>query len=299
MEGAVRIPWWLNISVKLITSRLPVPYRFWRRLDLFRHGAMDSEDYARSVFARHHRAAMKAGGLPAEFVSLEIGPGDSLAGAFIARAAGASRAIAIDGGRFAVEDVALYERLVRSLGCENRFAMRRAMTFDEFLAANGISYLTQGLRSFAAIPDGAVDFIWSQATLEHIPRGEFRPMVGEMRRVLRSGGLMSHRVDLQDHLGGALNNLRFRGRLWEGPLARGASFYTNRLRRCDILATLAEAGFTTVVIETDRWHALPTPRRALAAEFAAYPEDELLISGFQSVSRPAEGGEDRATPPSL
>ena len=37
----------------------------------------------------------------------------------------------------------------------------------------------------------------------------------ELRRVLRNDGVFSNRVDLRDHLGAALNNLRFPESLWE------------------------------------------------------------------------------------
>src|SRR2546426_11298751 len=36
----MRIPWPLKIAAKVVLSRLPFPYSFWRRLSLFKHGDM-------------------------------------------------------------------------------------------------------------------------------------------------------------------------------------------------------------------------------------------------------------------
>lgn len=279
------VPWWAKILTKIVLSRLPVGYDAWRKLRLFRHGAMDAADYAKSVFLFHRASAEERGPLPHDFVSLELGPGDSLFGALIARASGSSRAFAVDAGRFAGTDLSRYQELARSLGCDQTLALS-ATSLDEFLALNRISYLTDGLGSLQSLPDGSVDFIWSHATLEHVPRPQFRPMLHEMRRLLRPTGMMSHTIDLADHLGGALNNLRFSENVWESRLFRTSGFYTNRLRYHEILNAFAESGFSTDINRVKRWAELPTPLRALARDFRAIPVDELLILGFHVTAWP-------------
>lgn len=292
MGRGARVPWWAKILTKILLSRLPLGYDVWRKLGLFRHGTMDATDYATSVFALHRGAAEEHALLPRDFVSLEIGPGDSLFGAIIARASGAFRAIAVDVGHFAGSDISRYEALAGSLG-ERTFTFSATTSFDDFLALNRISYLTEGLASLRSIPDGSVDFIWSHAALEHVPRVQFRPMLDEMKRVLRSNGVMSHTIDLADHLGGALNNLRVRESIWESRLFRTSGFYTNRLRFREILSAFAEAGFEACVKRLERWSELPTPLEALSPEFRTMPLDELLILGLQLTAWPQLSAVDR------
>ncbi len=46
-------PWRIKVPGKLVLSPLPVSYRAWRSLGIFRHGAMLSPDYARAVSRKH------------------------------------------------------------------------------------------------------------------------------------------------------------------------------------------------------------------------------------------------------
>ena len=47
------VPWHTKIIAKIILSRLPAAHAFWRRLDMFSHGAMDNPEYALQVFTTH------------------------------------------------------------------------------------------------------------------------------------------------------------------------------------------------------------------------------------------------------
>ena len=59
-------PWWVRIAAKLILSRLPVSYRSFARLGLFRHGRMHDPSYALGTFSRHFdRAGSAASAHPA------------------------------------------------------------------------------------------------------------------------------------------------------------------------------------------------------------------------------------------
>lgn len=83
------------------------------------------------------------------------------------------------------------------------------MNFKDVLAATNSQYFTDGLSSLRSIPTHSIDFIFSQAVLEHLRKHEFLDMMKELRRILKPTGICSHQVDLKDHLGGALNNLTF------------------------------------------------------------------------------------------
>lgn len=294
IKGA--IPWPAKIAAKLVLARLPVGYRAWKRLGLFQDGSQDRPDYAYGVFRRHFDRvdfARKAGG----FVALEFGPGDSLFSAMIASRFGAAATWLVSQGDHAARDPALYRRMddwLEAAGPPGR-AGRPSLdwsaigSLEDLLAACNARYETDGLRSLRVIPDESVDFIWSQAVLEHIRKDEFPDTIRELRRVLRPDGACSHKVDLRDHLGGALNNLRFPESLWGSNLWANSGFYTNRLRCSEIIQSFQSAGFHVEEVETSRWETLPTPRRKLAPEFRRHPDRELCISGLSMVVRPRIG----------
>jgi SAM-dependent methyltransferase len=151
-------------------------------------------------------------------------------------------------------------------------------------ACNAI-YLTQGLEALRTVPDQSIDFGWSHAVLEHVRRDELDATFREFNRVLRPGGRMSHRIDLEDHLAGSINSLRFPRRLWESRLIRNSGFYTNRLRAPEIIASADRAGFH-VTSSADRWAAPPLPRRRLSPEFRRMADDTLSIRALDLVGTP-------------
>ncbi|MEQ1546451.1 hypothetical protein [Methyloglobulus sp.] len=96
------VPWWLRIGIKIVLSRLPVPYSFWKRLHIFEHGDMDQHPRALGNFLMHARAAGvldEKQSLPhltigSDFNVLELGHGDSLFSIVVAKALGTSRTLA-------------------------------------------------------------------------------------------------------------------------------------------------------------------------------------------------------------
>jgi hypothetical protein len=76
-----------------------------------------------------------------------------------------------------------------------------------------------------------------------------------------------------------------RRRWWESRLVASSGFYTNRLRKSQIVESFREAGFDIVSIRENRWPALPLSRRKLHREFAIMPEEELTVQGFDLVAR--------------
>jgi len=75
--NGIPLPWQLKIAAKIVLSRLPLSYRAWSRLRLFRHGAMDDPSSALEIFREHFNRS----GIARGFTMLELGPGDSLASA--------------------------------------------------------------------------------------------------------------------------------------------------------------------------------------------------------------------------
>jgi hypothetical protein len=280
-----QVPWWGKIGAKMILSRVPTHYALWQKLGLFRHGYMDTANYSLGVFAAHTECAGLRGKLAGKTV-LELGPGDSIATALIAKAYGA-RAVLLDAGAYATRDLSVYKHLADSL-------MQKGLTlpsldtidsFEAFLDVCDARYLTQGLASAQTLVEQSIDFVFSQAVLEHVRRDEFLAMQRALARALRADGICSHRIDLRDHLGGALNNLRFKEATWESDFFAQSGFYTNRIQMKQMLELFGMAGFNIEVLEVRAFEELPTPRRKMAQEFAGLPEDELNVSGFDVLLR--------------
>ncbi len=281
------VPWWAKILAKLILSRAPLGYRLWRRLNLFAHGSMDSPEYAYDVMTAH---VQRLGWRDLRNkVVLELGPGDSLLSALIARALNARRVYLVDVGAFANNDMSRFSSAcayLRTRGLEPP-AIERCATIPDVLAACSAEYMTQGLEDLARIPAGSVDFVFSQAVLEHVRLGEFAATLAAIRRIMTPSGAASHVVDLQDHLGGALNNLRFSDRAWESDFMARSGFYTNRVRYTEMLDLFRGAGWEPEVVGLRRWEALPTARPKLADQFRRLSDQDLLVSGFDVITRPA------------
>lgn len=282
------VPWWGKIAVKVALSHLPIKRDVWRSLSLFRFGAMDQPGVAYETFKRHFEATdfpHRGDG----FTVLELGPGDSLFTALIARAHGATTTYLVDVGAFANGDLALYRAMADFLADRGLAVPDLAGigSIPELLAACSARYETHGLASLRALPDQSVDFAFSNAVLEHVRRHEFLDTLREVRRVLRPSGSSSHSVDLRDHLGEALHNHRFSPRTWESDWMSRSGFYTNRIRYSEMLELFRQAGFDAEVVEVNRWERLPTPRSALAPMFRHFSDEDLCVMSFNVILRPA------------
>ncbi|MGH7628495.1 MAG: hypothetical protein ACREOF_03750 [Gemmatimonadales bacterium] len=275
-----RVPWWAKLGAKVVLSRLPFSYRRWRSIGIFRHGRMLDPTYAHAVFERHFRHVR--GSVRPGFATLELGPGDSLATAFLAAAEGAGTVWLVDTGPFAEMALDPYRPLLASLG--SPAPANGVGSLGSLLAAANARYLTTGLAALRALPSDAAELIFSQAVLEHVSRDEFEPTIRELFRIQAPGGVSSHRIDLRDHLQDGLNSLRFSRERWESRLFARSGFYTNRLRASEVAEIFSCAGFRIRELVADRWPAPPLPRARLHPEFARFDDEELRVHGIDLVA---------------
>lgn len=138
------IPWFVKIPAKIVLSRLPVSGKAWQKLNLFRAGVMDSDATARPVFNQHFSAT----GLPSlkGKTVLELGPGNGLLTGKFAHELGAVKTWLIDS-----EPIAEIQYFPNTV------------------------YLSEGLKSLRSVANRSVDFLFSNAVLEHIRLKEFSP----------------------------------------------------------------------------------------------------------------------------
>jgi SAM-dependent methyltransferase len=281
MRHMQSVPWQLKIAAKIVLARLPLPYHFWEKIGLFKQGGMDRPEYALRIFRRHFDAASLTGKADG-FVGLELGPGDSLDSALIAKTFGASKTFLVDVESCASTDLGVYRRMESHLRLLGMYPpnLDHCRTIDDVAESCGAEYLTEGLTSLRKIPSASVDFVWSNAVLPYVRRNQFVATLRELRRVQRPGGVASHCVPIRDIIGGKLNDLRFSEGIWESALMANSRFYTNRLRYSELLWLFREAGFEPEVVREIRWKTLPIPRRKMAKEFALLSEEDLQVSEF-------------------
>lgn len=283
-----RLPWWVKLGAKLALARLPVPYGLWRRIGLFRHGEMNVPTCAVKTFDAYYRRVTEHVTLQPGFCSLELGPGDSVLSGLVARAYGARKAWLVDAGAFADTDISACWRTIELLCDQGKPApdISGASSVSEVLNRAGVEYLTQGTASLASIPDGSVDFFWSQVVLEHVPRAEFPRFLKELRRIASPRAIGVHSIDFRDHLGGGLNNLRFSQSTWEGRAFRDSGFYTNRIRPREMLEMFSAVGFCVEVVSQTRWTEMPIHRDQLAREFHALSDEDFMVAEIEILVRP-------------
>ena len=278
------VPWWLRIGIKIIVSRLPMigGYSFWQDFGLFRHGSMDDMNYSYRVFSEHMEKS-KAHPLAGK-VLIEIGPGDGLSTAVIAASYGAS-SVLIDEGDFVAKDTNYLIKLCSFLEKKGLTPpnIKTKDSVDDILVKCNSKYLTNGIKSFSDISEESIDIIFSQAVLEHVNRLDFFKMAEECFRVCKSKGVCSHQVDLRDHLGGGLNNLRFSNKVWESDFFKKSGFYTNRIQYDEVIKMFKEVGFTCNELAVNRWNELPLPKNKLSNEFKDLSMENLRVKSFDIV----------------
>lgn len=281
MEFKKQFPWWFKIATKILLSRLPIDYSFWRSIGLFRLGRKDIFTYSTDVIDVHLQRSGIAGQLHGKTI-LELGPGDSITSAIIAATHGA-KAILLDLGSYSRIEVKPYIDLTKELQKKGLHPpdLTGSQDIDEILTRCNAQYLTSGLSSFKIIENESVDLIFSNAVLEHVRKSLFLETMQECRRILKPGGICSHSIDLRDHLGGALNSLRFNDRVWESEFFARSGFYTNRIRYSQMLDLFKQSGFLEEVICVKTWGTMPTPRNVISREYRSMPIVDLLVSEFE------------------
>lgn len=285
-------PWWLRIAIKIFLSRLPIPYSFWKKLGIFEHGDMNEPKKAISQYLEHALTAnlidVDAGKylkFRKKITVLELGPGDSLATAVISKSLKAEKTWLVDSGSFARYDsnCSVMGSALKLKGLYDPFLGKKNLSFNDYLFECNSTYLTQGVDSLLNIPNDSVDYCFSNAVLEHIPKHDFNRMIEELYRILKAGSICVHRIDLRDHLGGALNNLRFSESIWESSLLSKSGFYTNRIRFCEMTSLFEKVGFYSRIVNIKKWETLPTDRIFMNSKFASLSDEDLRVKVFDLV----------------
>ncbi len=265
-----------------------------------RGAAWASSDMARCSTTVTHRtfssitSAMRARrGRPAVRFS-KLGPGDSLATALLAHAHGAARTWLVDRDAYASGRIDSYRALAERLnanGPPESTAIPQMTSLQEMLDWSGGQYLVNGLGSLSVIPDGSVDLSFSHAGAgTRATRRVRRDHPGTVpRRGARKHHQPSHRSarssrhePAQSALLTAMVGIAARRviRLLHEPAAAVAD-----------CRELPRGRVRDRVDRTKTSGGPPCPWRGakLDREFAAMPDEELTVQGFDLVARKRDG----------
>ena len=278
-----KVNWVVLIVIKLILSSFKLKYKFWQRLNIFRHGAMDNSDYAIKIFNNH----LKNVGLDnvADKTILELGPGDSVSTALMA-ATYEARSILIDAGEFASYNMNIYEdlyKILRTINPNFKLDFSKFSNIDQLLDSCNSKYLTAGIDSLKSIESNSIDIVLSQSVLQHIHLDEIKATIDECARILKPKGICSHEICIHDHLGGGLNNLRFPKKIWESKTFKKSGFYTNRLRYSNFIKLFIKSGFRVRIHGVKRWKYVPINIDNISKQFSNIKSGELKIYVFNVV----------------
>ena len=59
-----------------------------------------------------------------------------------------------------------------------------------------------------------------------------------------------------------------------------SGFYTNRLRKSEMMEYFKKSGFNVTIMNETRWDKIPIDRSKLYGQFKNYSDDDLIISTF-------------------
>ncbi|MBL6453786.1 class I SAM-dependent methyltransferase [Belnapia sp. T6] len=282
------VPWWAKLGVKLGLAALGIHGARARAFGLARP-SFDAGDPGKLLGAPPawvNDATRLMGRRPRTL--LEVGPGRMVLRAPILAGLGLEHVWFIDPADSAPAEAAAYQAvaaLARSHGvavpdlegCADRAAVLRRC---------GATLLHGGPAVLAAIPDGAVDCVVSEAVLEHVRRDEMGPLLAQLRRITAPDGIGLHRIDFQDHLGGGLQHLRFSDAFWASPLVGRAGIYVNRLGLSAMVGRFRRAGFQVEVPEATVWSRRPRGPARPHPEAMRPSSDDLVARAVLEV-RPA------------
>jgi len=241
------------------------------------------------------------GGSPEEATFYEFGAGWDLAIPLAYALLGVGRQVLVDirpSARLELvnDSLASFERLRPELATEAGSELRPLgeplRSLEELEPRFGIRYLAPCDARSTGLAEGSIDFASSTDTCEHIPEDDLAAIFRETRRLLRTGGLFSCRIDLQDHYAyfdrslSRYNFLRFSDGAWR--VVNSPLHFQNRLRAPDYLRLVREAGLELVSATPSgpseqglaELGSLP-----LAPRFRGYPPEELGVTVLSFVAR--------------
>lgn len=219
---------------------------------------------------------------------LEIGPGNSFAMAMLFIAHGAKKVYLVDRFKHLFwddHDINFHKHIIDRLKNSNYSFSSIAIEAISFNKRGSISFDCDrieyrfGDAANLPIDDESVDFVFSNAVLEHVHH--IHKAIKEIARITKTSGIGAHEIDLRDHFfqNTPLRLLQYSDYLWN-LMAWYRPGYTNRLRLSDYLSLFKNAGFSVKKLEPSREYDGNFSNIKMNKTFKIYPPEELKVLAF-------------------
>mgnify|MGYP001162953826 CR=1 FL=1 len=245
-----------TILLKIIWHSF-IPYKVKILFNKSPHGDMANLDYAQNIFYRHVKKIIDK---PMGTI-LEIGPGDSPHIANLSLKYGFNNAVLIDNACYF--DSSEYEKYNKSF-----------------------HYYTNGIDSLKKLKNNSINFCFSHTVLQHIHKDEIDIYIKNLHRVMKNNSISSHYIDFKDMLFGKFNHLLVNDFIWESSIIKNCSFYTNRLRKSEIINLFKKYGFHVTVLKENYIKSNKYPKKSnLNKIFSEISHDDLSCSSIHILVR--------------
>ena len=256
-------------------------------------------EYANSVAGSYFHV-FKRCGVSAEGLNfLELGPGQEFGAQLVLASMGAKVTLA---DPFLSEwDPDFHPELYRMLSenWPNANAELKKALAGQSHAATSLVLLREPAEALKSISDGCMDFVYSNAVLEHVV--DMGRVAHELARVSKVGACSAHQIDWRDHhdFSRPLEHLALSDDdFLQVADADGWRFeYGNRLRSIEYRAFFESAGFEVIEVEINSRadsdyiaNVLPRLRACRASSYANWPVDDLARIGGRFYVRKAQAG---------
>lgn len=263
--------WWLKCTLQMVLSHIPMGERInnlLRRETLF--NSFDQGPLKQAIL--HIEMLNQAGRAIKNETVMEIGAGWQPVNAYLYRIAGCGKVLLCDIHRHINRELLVLtvnhlrenaqiisELLKIDRSCIDKSLPRiSSQSFETLLEESGFEYKAPFDLARTNLPSASMGIVNSRATLEHISPQDLREIFREMRRVIKPSGAMVHSIDHSDHWEhfdhsiSRINFLKFPD-WWWNIIGENSLAYQNRLRSCEYIDMIREAGFRILRIDTTTW----------------------------------------------
>ena len=238
-------------------------------------------DYAFQILKSFQEQLEKCGLPVAGCNIVELGPGSSIGAQLILASMGARVTLA---DRYLPKwDPSYHPELYAAIAARRKGPKDQliAVVEGESHAASNLRLLEEPAEALASVASGSVDFVYSNAVLEHIV--DISKVAAENVRILKPLGWAVHQIDLRDHrdFSRPLEHLIMNERSFTVGAEDSYYEFGNRVRAMEFCAHFENAGLRIVECETNETatseyllDSLPRLRSS-ASMYRLWPEQDL------------------------
>lgn len=225
---------------------------------------------------------------------VELGPGNSIALALNCLCNGAQKYQMVDKYPRIFKNDKQTESILKQItyfekkyGCNlNDFVNKTTLEFNQ----EKLTYVKNSVEDLKTISSDSIDLILSISVFEHVK--DVETSFQEMNRILKTDGVMYHKIDLRDHynFNKPFKFLKYSDFLWNNFLTKEGFSYTNRLRVNDFKNILAKHGFEIIELENDIFEGDLPNKGQLNERFSNKDNDDLKVIGMTILAKKVNGG---------